>query len=189
MDDSPPHPEIRASDAERDATVESLRGAAGEGRLGLEEFAERMDAALTARTRGQLDRLTADLPAPGTAVGAVAAPGRRWILGILGGGTLRGRWRVGRHCTVLNVMGGSDLDLTEATLEGVATDILVVSIMGGSTITVPDGVRVETSGFALLGGNDVHLTGAPEPAPGAPLVRVRALSLMGGSEVRRAPAG
>ncbi|HEY2128618.1 MAG TPA: DUF1707 domain-containing protein [Streptosporangiaceae bacterium] len=61
---------IRASDAERDATVERLSQATGDGRLTLEEFSQRMDRATSARTRAELDQLVADLPVPaaGTAV-------------------------------------------------------------------------------------------------------------------------
>ena len=54
---------IRASDAERDATVERLSRAAGDGRLTLEEFSQRMEQATAAKTRADLDRLVADLPA------------------------------------------------------------------------------------------------------------------------------
>ena len=38
-------------------------------------------------------------------------------------------------------------------------------------------------GFALLGGDDLDVE-TPSPAPGAPVVRVRAYSLMGGNTVR-----
>jgi Domain of unknown function (DUF1707) len=48
------HPELRVSDAEREATVVRLREAGGEGRLTLEELAERVEAADAARTRGAL---------------------------------------------------------------------------------------------------------------------------------------
>ncbi|HEY9241789.1 MAG TPA: DUF1707 domain-containing protein, partial [Streptosporangiaceae bacterium] len=53
---------IRASDAERDATVQRLSQAAGDGRLTLEEFSQRMERASIARTRAELDRLVSDLP-------------------------------------------------------------------------------------------------------------------------------
>ena len=53
---------FRASDADRDAVVERLRVAAAEGRLETEELEERSDAALRARTYGELDGLLADLP-------------------------------------------------------------------------------------------------------------------------------
>ena len=56
--------DLRASDAERERTLTELRGHASEGRLTVEELAERTDAALAARTRAELDALTADLPRP-----------------------------------------------------------------------------------------------------------------------------
>jgi DUF1707 SHOCT-like domain len=64
--DGEPAEGIRASDAERDATVERLSAATGEGRLTLEEFSQRMERATTARTRAELDRLVADPPGPST---------------------------------------------------------------------------------------------------------------------------
>ena len=54
---------LRASDADRDVVAERLRRAAVEGRLEPDELEQRLDAALRARTYGQLDRLLADLPA------------------------------------------------------------------------------------------------------------------------------
>jgi DUF1707 SHOCT-like domain len=58
-----PHPSLRASDADRDAVAERLRGAAIEGRLEPDELEERLHAALRARTYGDLHRLLTDLPA------------------------------------------------------------------------------------------------------------------------------
>jgi hypothetical protein len=63
----------RASDAERDRVVDTLREHAAEGRLTVEELDERSAAALAARTRADLAGLTSDLPrarrprAPGAA--------------------------------------------------------------------------------------------------------------------------
>jgi hypothetical protein len=85
--------------------------------------------------------------------------------------------------TVINVMGGADLDLREAVLETPEVEITVWSLMGGSDVIVPEGVHVELEGFGLLGANHMRLEG-PEPPPGAPVVRVRAWSLMGGTDVK-----
>ena len=52
----------RAGDADRNRTAELLREAHVAGYLTLEELDERLGTALAARTRGELDRLTADLP-------------------------------------------------------------------------------------------------------------------------------
>jgi hypothetical protein len=53
---------IRASDADRDQVAALLQEHHAEGRLTAEEFSERLDAALHARTLGELDELLADLP-------------------------------------------------------------------------------------------------------------------------------
>lgn len=53
---------IRASDRERDGVVRLLREQTALGRLTVEEFQDRMGAALAARTWGELRGLLADLP-------------------------------------------------------------------------------------------------------------------------------
>jgi hypothetical protein len=53
---------IRASDADREAVVDTLREAFTAGRLTLEEFDDRMSAAYLGRTWGDLRELTTDLP-------------------------------------------------------------------------------------------------------------------------------
>jgi hypothetical protein len=53
---------LRASDADRERVIERLRQAASEGRLLTEELEQRLEAALSARTYGQLDALIGDLP-------------------------------------------------------------------------------------------------------------------------------
>jgi hypothetical protein len=55
------------------------------------------------------------------------------------------------------------------------------SLIGGISAKVPAGVRVEVSGFTLLGGHSVRL---PEPVPGAPVLRLRLFSIIGGLSVR-----
>ena len=52
---------LRIGHAERDAAVERLRVAAGEGRLTLQELDGRIETALAARTRAELRSLLADL--------------------------------------------------------------------------------------------------------------------------------
>jgi hypothetical protein len=53
---------LRASDADRDTTVDILCAAVGDGRLTLAELDERVGTALSARTVAQLAGLIADLP-------------------------------------------------------------------------------------------------------------------------------
>ena len=56
--------DLRIGDAERDAAMAQLREHFVAGRLTFDELSERIDAALTARTQRQIDRLMADLPRP-----------------------------------------------------------------------------------------------------------------------------
>ena len=53
---------IRASDKDRDLVVDVLRDAYTDGRLDIDEFQERTEAAYVARTWGELRDLTGDLP-------------------------------------------------------------------------------------------------------------------------------
>ncbi|MEH1012146.1 DUF1707 domain-containing protein [Micromonospora sp. CPCC 206060] len=54
--------EMRAADVDREAVAERLRLALNEGRLGLDEYDDRLRRAYDARTYGELNALTTDLP-------------------------------------------------------------------------------------------------------------------------------
>jgi hypothetical protein len=74
--------ELRVSDAERTEVQDRLRRAHDEGRLDLVEFDERVRTVWAARTRGDLARITADLPAPAPA----PVPVRRGVFSTTPGG-------------------------------------------------------------------------------------------------------
>jgi Domain of unknown function (DUF1707) len=57
---------LRASDDDRDRLVEQLQRHAVAGRLSMEEYAERVDRVLVARTHGDLAAVVDDLPAEST---------------------------------------------------------------------------------------------------------------------------
>jgi Domain of unknown function (DUF1707) len=56
-------PNLRASDADREAFGERLRSHHADGRLNTEEFQERIDRCYSAKTVGELEQLVTDLPA------------------------------------------------------------------------------------------------------------------------------
>jgi len=193
MDDSRA-PVLRASDAERERTAEALRHAAGDGRLTIEELDERLSSVYKAQTRAELERLVADIAVPGAPAAPLAPErrvpvrrgegGARWIVAIMGGGDRKGRWRLAPRATVLNVMGGSDLELDHVELSDERSELRVYAIMGGANIRVPEGMNVEVSEFAFMGGNEIDI-GDSRPDPGGPVLRVRLFSLMGGTDVKR----
>jgi hypothetical protein len=79
----PVRPEdLRVSDVEREKVQDRLRRAQEVGQLDLTEFDDRVRSVWAARTRGELDRVTADLPV----LPISARPGRRPVFSDTGGG-------------------------------------------------------------------------------------------------------
>ncbi|MEU5892682.1 DUF1707 domain-containing protein [Streptomyces sp. NPDC047461] len=137
--------ELRASHMDRDRVVDVLRVAAGDGRLTAEELDERLEAALSARTLGELAGLTADLPAD--AAGEVKDVVR---IEQQGGSAVRGDgWAVPRRLEVESSWGDVTLDFTDAVI---TYDTLHVDLdMRGGTlrlVTRP-GVVVETDALVV----------------------------------------
>jgi hypothetical protein len=188
---------LRVSDAERDVTLKVLNENAAVGRLTLDELEDRAGKAIAAKTRGDLAALTTDLPqdgAPavrqaGVPAGQQAGPQRkpvRWMVAIMGGSHRRGRFRTVGSINAVGIMGGDEIDLREAEMEGGELTLNLFSLMGGANIYVPDSIEVELGGFALMGGNEVRGS-ERSPRDGAPIVRVRGFALMGGATIYRLP--
>jgi len=111
--DPGPEPEVRASHQDRDRVVEILRVAAGDGRLTAAELEERLEAALSARTHGELAKLTADLPASGIA----AKP--KDLIRIdqrFGDMSRTGHWAVPKRMEIRLKAGDAKIDFTEAVI-------------------------------------------------------------------------
>lgn len=180
-------PAVRASDAEREQTVELLRTHAVDGRLTLEEYAERMDKAYAARTREELAVLERDLPQSTGTQGPVSArKSTRRLVAVLSGLERRGRWRLGSDTVAVAFLGGIDLDLREAEIEAAESQLSVYTVLGGAEIKVPEGVDLEVGGFSLLGGKEVR-GGSRPVSPGAPKLTIRAFTILGGVSVTTKP--
>ncbi len=188
---------MRASDAERERVAEALRTAVAEGRLDMEEFGERLDAAYKARTHAELEPLVRDLPAAGTSVVPAAAPGAlegwegriggtassRGGIGVMGGFQRHGRWTVPRTFTGFAFWGGGQIDLREADFEDREVTIRCIAIMGGMEVVVPPDLDVHVGGIGIMGGFDS--AGAGAGSPGSPRVRITGFAFWGGVGVTR----
>ena len=189
---------LRASDADRERVANVLREAAGDGRLTMEELDERLDAVYAAKTYAELEPITRDLPAAGTAHAPVpaqssavqdsrigGAPSSEGAFAILGGFSRKGDWVVPKDFTAFAFMAGGEIDLREARFTEPVVTLHVVAIMAGIEITVPEDVTVRVTGIGIMGGFDhgASATGAP----GGPTIVINGLALMGGVEVRRRP--
>jgi hypothetical protein len=193
MTDQPPS--ILASDAERERASEMLRQASVEGRLTLDEFSQRVELALAARTRDELQAVTRDLPAvaPTRAVqpgqpgpGLVVRKPVRSSISIMSGTDRKGFWRVDEETLAVAVMGSCKLDMRGAAISAPVTTINATAVMGTVDVVVPFGVEVELEGIAIMGSREAKLTGPPPP-PGAPIVRINAFAMMGTVIVRDKP--
>jgi len=186
-----PDDSLRVSDAERDAVLRTLGDHAAVGRLTLDELEERSGRALAAKTRGDLATLTSDLPREaGQASELSPVPSRkkpvRWMVAIMGGSHRRGRFRTVGSINAVAVMGGDEIDLRDAEIEGGELTLNLFALMGGSNVYVPDSVEVEVGGFSIMGGHEE--VGSERPSrPGAPLIRIRVYALMGGATIYRLP--
>jgi hypothetical protein len=184
----------RASDAERNQAVDRLRTAYVEGRLDQEEFDERSRAALTAKTRAQLERLFTDLPSGPPAAGSSwpvpvqpVRPGEpegpRLALAVMSSVERKGRWHVPASSNAVAFMGSVVLDLRGAVLSARVTSITAAAVMGGIEIIVPPGMRVDTHGFGFMGAWDNRVLDSEAPSD-APLLRVGGFAFMGSVEIK-----
>jgi Domain of unknown function (DUF1707) len=180
-------PELRASHDDRDRAVEILRVAAGDGRLTAAELDERLDAALTARTNGELAVLTADLPAVGSPLGGVAPQAQELVrIDCQGASAERvGRWVVPQRMEIRAVGASVKLDFTEALI---TEPILRINaaVQGGSLVLVTKpGVEVQAGDVALRGGS-VKIR--PHDGPARPvLLRVEVSGEAHGGTIKARP--
>ena len=108
--------------------------------------------------------------------------GTNWHVALLGGLARQGRWQTRRRTVSVSIVGGADLDLTEAVIPDEGTTVVKVTLMGGVKLTVPAGADVRIQGLSLIGGRRVE---QGEAEPGAPVVNIHAYSIIGGVKARR----
>jgi Domain of unknown function (DUF1707)/Cell wall-active antibiotics response 4TMS YvqF len=172
----------RASDAERDATVDRLRAAAAEGRLTVEELAQRAELVLAAATRGELERITADLPP--AAPPAAATQAHRAVLSSADHG---GRWRLSPRNRFVTVLGSTTLDLRQAVLPGAEVDIDLRTVLGSVEVLLPAAAEVEVTGGGPLLQRSMYV-GPEPPPPGGPVIRIHLAGAVGSVTVRDRPS-
>ncbi len=174
----------RAGDDERAQAAQLLTDAAAQGRLTVDEYEQRLAKAYAATTRGELARLSSDLPdfATTSQCGPRRPAPSTLLLAILSGFERRGRWNVPKRLTSFALFGGGVIDLRYADFTSPDVDIHTISIFGGQTILVPPEVNVAVRGHAVMGSFD-HV-GEPG-TPGAPRVTIRGFSLWGSVGVKR----
>ena len=199
---------LRASNADREAVAKVLQAAMAEGRLTVAELQERLDTVYGAKTLSELEPVTWDLPghtdlvprpaavpqfvkenppqpAPAGAVARIGGtPTSSLAVGIMSGATRNGPWVVPAQFSALAIMGGVDLDLTNARFTEAEVTITAVAVMGGIDIVVPTDITVIVNGIGFMGAFEDHAR--VQGPPGCPVVKINGLALMGGVDVKLA---
>ncbi len=130
---------LRVGDSEREAVAAELREHYAQGRLTIEDFQRRLDAALTALTRGDLDKLITDLPDARPAGAPLPAPPGSWRhhdrRSGSGYGGQRGRAAFGR---------------VSALLAALASVLIVFDFMAGLRFPLPGKLGILFAVFTIL---------------------------------------
>jgi hypothetical protein len=176
--------DLRASDTDRDRVVTMLGVAVSDGRLTPDEHAERVGAALSARTLGDLERLTADLAS--AAEQPVRLDGGKVVTGFFGAEVRDGRWAVPQVLTCSAVFGEVVVDFREALLQDRHVILYAYVIGGRVRLIVPTGVEVVMGGTMLLGRRRGATVDSVPSSPDVPVIEVRAF-VAGGEVVARTP--
>lgn len=148
--------QLRASHEDRDAVIETLRVAAGDGRLTAEELDERLEVAFNARTYGELATLTADLPTAARPTAAVAPMQAKDIVRIdcrSGNASRDGHWVVPKRMELKVTSGNIKLDFTEAVFTHPVLEIDAEVRTGNVIIITKPGVAVDTDDLQIRSGN------------------------------------
>jgi hypothetical protein len=193
LPDRPPPSELSATAEERERAVQSLSAHFAADHLEIDELERRLDLVYAASSWAELADLVADLPALSVDEEVEAAPSVRvepWravartqtMVAVMGGAERKGQWTPPRHMNVVAVMGGGKLDFREAIFGEPVSEVTIVVFMGGVEIIVPPGIRVESNGFALMGG--FEQVAQETASPDAPLVKVNGFACMGAVEMK-----
>lgn len=159
---------VRISDADRASARHLLERAVGEGMITLEEFTERLDVALVARTRGDLEPVLGDLPLRPSAGGrpepvpsgaAVVLRGRMTSL------VRRGPWPAPGRLHLNTRMCDTTLDFRAAVLHTRVVELTVDDYCSSTQIVLPDDATADADGLETVAGSaTVHVATAPPSA-------------------------
>ncbi len=178
------------SDAEREHVGQLLQRAVGQGMLSLGEFTERMDTALVAKTRGELNSVLVDLPGmqisaehrpssryqppnmpqPGYVPQSTYKPEPTWRAGQLNVIKARmstvsrkGPWNVPPSLFIDSRVSSIALDFTQAIMTTQVVEVTVDDYCSSISLVVPAEATVDLDGVDSIGAsiNNKVRTGSP----------------------------
>jgi len=180
-------PAVRVSDADREAVVSQLEKALAEGRIAVDEFRQRAEAAYSALTTAELQPLLADLPArTSPQVEIVGSHAPATLFNFMGDVKVDGRGSVPRRITT--GFGDIRIDLRDLRTDDTVIELDLSTVLGDVEVIVAEGVDAELNGWTILGKRRTELAPVPRLA-GTPRVVVRAHALLGDLRLRSLAPG
>lgn len=179
----------------REFVVEQLKINFAHDNLDVEDFESRLEKANQSGSKQTLLELVSDLPRMkdvdtkevaayegSLAINTGKVRETANMVAVLGGNSRKGVWKPARSTRAVAILGGTELDYTEAVMPPGVTDLNVVCLMGGLEVTVPPGMNVTIDVIPILGGveNKADTTENPD----GPTLRIRGVIAMGGVEVK-----
>ena len=177
----------RASDADREAVVAQLEKALAEGRITVDEFRQRAEAAYSALTTAELQPLLVDLPVRSSPlVEIVGSRAPAALFSFMGGVKLGGGAPVPRRITT--GFGDIRIDLRDLRTDAEVIELDLTAVLGTIEVIVAEGVDAELHGWTILGKRTTDLAPVPRLA-GTPRIVVRAHALLGDLRLRSLAPG
>lgn len=155
-----------------------LRSAAEDGRLDLDEFNERAERVLKARTLGDLVTVTTDLVAEDAQpIRVDTTP----VAALFRNASRSGRFVMRGEEAAFALFGTADLDLREALLVRNHVRLTASMLAGRVKIQVPEGVEVRVRGWSFFG-RRVTTVRRPQ-IPNAPVLEIEGFTILGSLRV------
>ncbi len=180
-------PAVRASDGDREAVVGRLRTALAEGRIDVDEFGQRAEAAYAAVTVADLDRLVADLPAAGSPpVELVGVRTPDVVTNVFGDVRLSPETTPPRRAGT--IFGDVRVDLRGLRTDADRVEMWLWTGFGDVDVIVPEGGDAELHGTAVVGDRKVALAAVPRLS-GTPRIVVHGYTGFGDLRLRSLAPG
>nr|WP_106586620.1 DUF1707 domain-containing protein [Murinocardiopsis flavida] len=173
-----PPDRLRASNADRERVVGVLRGAAEDGRLDLDEFNERAERVLKARTLGELAAVTTDLVADDARpIRLDTAP----VAALFRNETRSGRFVMRGEEAAFALFGTAEIDLRDALLVRNHVRLTASMLFGRVRVHVPEGMEVRVRGWSFFGR---RITTVRKPQlPDPPVLEIEGFTILGSLRV------
>jgi hypothetical protein len=163
--------DLRVSDKEREHVVEVLQKAIGRGMINLDEFTERTDIALAARTRGELNAVLVDIPGlvnHEVPTAAVPSSERLELSAKYSSLVRNGRWIVPPEVVVHNKYGSTKLDFTDAQVAGPVVRIELDCRWGSVEVIIPEQASIDLNAITEVKYGSLEDKTRSDGRPGTP---------------------